>query len=379
MFRITALDRYLVTQLTQGALFGVALFVIIWLAPETLFRLTQLLFSGKIAWPQFLQMLAFNLPETLEKSIPMAVLLACVLTFRRLSQNLELITMLAAGIRPVRLMAPVLAVGAAFMLAHGLVQEVILPHTGPRYARMLEETGLREVRDANFTFVQKNRRNEWDKFLLIGQTQRYAAHGELSDFFALFYRRDAQGNLFIARMMRADRGAWDAHQQRWILQDGVDYTLDEEGVYRQNRPFAQTPVAMSAYSHDLLHYSVNNPKTLNARALNEYLRLLRAGDQQEEIAFFELLRDQKLALPAASLAFALLGALLGMERIRTRNHYGLIFAALLMFVYVILTSVIANMGAFEIAPSWLLAWAPLAVVSALGAGLLALRRRLSEG
>lgn len=182
MFRIAAMDRYLIKQLTQGALFGVALFVVIWLAPETLFRLTQLLFSGKINLPQFFQMLAYNLPETLERSIPMAVLLSCVLTFRRLSQNLELIAMQAAGIRPIRLMAPVLAVGAAFALAHALVQEVILPQTGPRYARMQEETGMRELRDANFTFVQKNRRNEWDKFLLIGQTQQFAARGELSDF-----------------------------------------------------------------------------------------------------------------------------------------------------------------------------------------------------
>jgi hypothetical protein len=103
MFRLwSRLDRYLISQLFWIVLFTLMLFSIIWLAPDTLFKLTQYVFSGEVSVSQALLMFVYHLPAVLLQTIPVAVLLGSIFLFQRLSQNYELIAMLASGISPAR-------------------------------------------------------------------------------------------------------------------------------------------------------------------------------------------------------------------------------------------------------------------------------------
>src|SRR5689334_12239165 len=96
----TLLDRYLCTQLLGIVLFAILLFSIIWLAPETLFNLTHYVLNGDINIGQACVMLLYHLPEVLQQTIPVAVLLGSIFLFQRLSQSYELVAFLASGISP---------------------------------------------------------------------------------------------------------------------------------------------------------------------------------------------------------------------------------------------------------------------------------------
>ena len=202
-------------QFIQLVLFGLLMFTIIWLAPETLFKLMQALFSHKITLIQFFQMILLDLPETLQDSMPMAVLFAAIFLFRRFSLSSELISFFNAGVSPKRLMVPVCLVGLLFAGLHLVIQEAVVPQTAPVYDQMRETAGLRDVKNRNFTFVEKNRANQWDKFLAIGQIQGFP--DSLKHFMILYYDRDAQGGMYISRILTAASGVWDETHHRWHL------------------------------------------------------------------------------------------------------------------------------------------------------------------
>ncbi len=373
---VTLLDRYVAKQLILMVLFGLLMFTVIWLAPETLFKLTQALMSGKITLWQFGQMVLYDLPETLENSIPMAVLFAAILLFRRLSLDLELITFLNAGVSPARLMVPVVAVGVLFAGLHFVVQELITPVTAPLYDHMQQEAGLKSVKNSNFTFVEKNRDNEWDKFMVIGQIQDFPH--ELRDFVILYYSRDNMGGLYISRILRSNTGRWDPERKVWFLYDGIDHELSEDGVYHENQTFKEQLVSMSKYPYQLLRFSLKNPMDMGQAKLSQYIHLLKEGGQLQDVGFYAVRLQQKIAFPLAAVFFALVGAFLGIEKTRSRNHYALTFGAILLFVYSISVPFTTNLGSLEVLPSFVVAWIPMGL--SLGvAWVLVQFRRLVEG
>jgi lipopolysaccharide export system permease protein len=369
----TVLDRYVTFQLFQVVVFCVLLFTVIWLAPETLFKLIQNMFAGKLTPTQAGTMFLYHMPAVLQQSIPMAVFLGSLFLFRRLSSNFELIAMFATGIRPVRLLVPVLLVGAVFAGLHFFIQERVAPATGPRLAALYRENGLTEQQDNNFVFVEKNRQSgQPEKFFLIGQTENGQA---LRDFIILYYSATEQGGVQIARILRAPTGVWNPSVKAWQLFDGVDYELNEEGIYREIRQFKEQWVSTSGYLVKLLQYSQEGPMDMDWKTLRKYVQLLRDGGQLQDVRFYEMRLQQKLALPAASLVLVILGAMIGMEKVRTNRAYSLTYGALILFCYSITIPFSANLGTLGILPPELVAWLPLLFASLVAVGILQIRWR----
>jgi lipopolysaccharide export system permease protein len=255
---LSMLDWYIGSQLVLIILFAVVLFSIIWLAPDTLFKLTQYTFAGEVSVPQALTMFAFHLPEVLQQTIPVAVLLGTIVLFQRLSQNYELIALLASGISPVRIMRSVLLVSLLFGLFHAAVNELIIPQTANRLEKMYTELDLKDVPDRNFLFVEKNHRKQLSKFFMIGQIQKQ----QLSDFIILYYDETPEQGVQISRILRSKTGRWMEDRHQWQLVDGIEYVLNNEGVYKDIRAFDQQQIRTDKYAAILLDYTRLNPMAM---------------------------------------------------------------------------------------------------------------------
>ncbi|MFN8615173.1 MAG: LptF/LptG family permease [Vampirovibrionales bacterium] len=94
----STLDTMLAHETANKTLACLVLFTLLWLAPETLFRLTHALLDGRIGLNQFGELLLYTLPNILEQSIPLGALFAGIFTFRRLSTHYELVSLWNAGI-----------------------------------------------------------------------------------------------------------------------------------------------------------------------------------------------------------------------------------------------------------------------------------------
>lgn len=368
LLRYSILDRYLITQLFQTILFGLVLFTVVWLAPEVLFKIIQFSFAGLLPPDQAGLMFLYNLPPVLQQSIPMAVLLGGIFLFRRLSHQYELTAMLASGIHPARILWPVALLGFAFAALHFGIQELLTPNTSPRLEQLSYQYHFENRKDDNFVYVEKNRLGQLDKFFLIGQTSKE----KLADFIILYYNVSPEGGVQISRILRAPTGQWNEHERAWQLFNGVDYELDGEGVYRETRRFSEQWVTTSKYPARLLAYSKVSPLNMAQRRLKEYVQLLKEGGQFQDVRFFEIRLFQKWAHPFASIVFAVLGALLGMERIRSQKNYGLTMGALVLFIYSILIPFSTNLGSLGLVPPLVSAWLPLSLTLMLSLGMVKL-------
>jgi len=378
LWRLSLLDRYVVQQLLLVVLFGLLLFTIIWLAPETLFKLTGLLFDGKLTPQQFGLLILYDLPNVLMSAIPMAVLFGSIIVFRQFSLNFELVNFFNAGIGLFRLMQPVLLMGLVFSLLHFGLQEWVIPETAPVFDALRQSVGLKSERKLNFTFVEKNHAGQWQRLMLVENIENYKKNGILEDFLIVNYAPDAKGGVYIADMVTAKTGQWSPESGVWILNKGRRYQLDEEGVYRNNQPFQQYAFKTNDNPIDLLKASLNSPKHMPLDDLSRYIRLLRRGNQLQDVHFYEVRLWQKVAFPLASICFAVMGALLGMEPIRSRNHYALTFGALILFLYSVLIPFTSNFGSLGIVDPWVVVSFPLLAALILGTVLFNVRRAIEK-
>ncbi len=120
-----------------GPLF-LAVFVITFLLlMNRIFRMIDLIISKGLAIATVLKLLALSLPFILAMTIPMAVLVAVVLAFGRLSGDNEIVAFKASGINLFRLTQPVLL--TAMLLTIGMIyfNDAILPETNHEFKKLM--------------------------------------------------------------------------------------------------------------------------------------------------------------------------------------------------------------------------------------------------
>jgi lipopolysaccharide export system permease protein len=368
-FGFKLLDRYLFQLLIPINIAALTLFTIIWIAPELLFKLTQYAFAGQVTATQAATMLLFHVPEVLQQTMPVAVLLGSIFLFQRLSKDYEWVSILASGISTKRALSSVLLVGAIFSILHGIVQEVILPMSAPRLDEMYHALNLKDRPDRNFLFVEKNHEKRLSKFFMIGRVEP----SNLKDFVVLYYNDTPNEGVYITRILRSHSGHWLSHEQQWELDKGIEYVLTPEGVYKEIRAFDHQQVRTDHYACLLLHYTRMNPMVLPFVELKQYIRLLKEGGQLQDVPYFEVRLWQKFSAPLATLLFSVIGALLGIEHVRSNRIFGLTFGALIVFIYSISTPFAGSFGSLDLFAPWIVAFLPLTFSILVSWGLIKFR------
>lgn len=116
MLRLTRLDRYILRQsLSMMVFVTAALSAAVWLAQSL--RLVDLIVNRGLSIEMFLYLALLILPRFLDVVLPIGAFIAVLFVFNRLTAESELVVMRAAGIGPVALARPVLALaGIAFAI-----------------------------------------------------------------------------------------------------------------------------------------------------------------------------------------------------------------------------------------------------------------------
>ena len=376
-FGFTTLDRSMFTQLLQLFVFSIALFCLIWLAPEILVRVLSLYLNHTITLPQFFQLLLYHVPEVLTTALPLAVLIGSIFLFRRLSMQSEWVAMIAAGIPPWRIIWPTLGVGLIALLCFVGVQEVIIPQWERPFVQMKLAVGLQRPTLDNFHYLERDANKHWKRFLLVESlpSQNAQATAPCTGLMILDYApaRSATEAPWISDITRAKTGRWLADQHAWELNDGVTYHLNAEGVFLASSPFNSKTLVFPTDVGHLLQYQGLSPAKLSMHSLGQLIRLQERAQQADETRYLQIRWHQKWAGPLACLVFTVLGVLLGVESTRSRNNWSLLFGAILIFVYSVSVPFTSQLGRIVDVPAPLVALLPLLLSCATAAGLLRLR------
>ena len=105
------LDKYVLKELLYPFIFGVASFSSIFIASSMLFKIVKYITTYGASTYSVARLFLYSMPEIINYTFPMSVLLATLMAFGKLSGSSEIVAMKSGGISYYRMVAPVLVVG----------------------------------------------------------------------------------------------------------------------------------------------------------------------------------------------------------------------------------------------------------------------------
>lgn len=130
------LTRYLIRAHAGPFFFALAAITGLLFLNAVIQRMSNLVGKG-LPWTVIGEFMLLSLPHTIALTLPMAVLVATLYTFSELTASNEITAMAAGGIRPLRVIAPMLVVGAILAGVMLYFNDQLLPHANHRLRNLL--------------------------------------------------------------------------------------------------------------------------------------------------------------------------------------------------------------------------------------------------
>jgi lipopolysaccharide export system permease protein len=321
---------------------------------------------------QGLAYLIYQVPTVLVYCLPIATLFASVFLFRQMSLSSELTAIMASGVSFRRILIPIGMVGASMSLLFVLTQEWFVPEASKALYALNAQTQFEENAEEHHqvTYVERGPDGSMDKFLVISPK----AKTDMNQFIFLFFTGKGPETR-IWRMITATQGRWSDQDKGWLLSDGIDYQLNEEGIYQTVASFGLKLVHTSDMAQAFLSFPPGRPTEYRLADLQKYVRLLGLGGQSEDERFYKVRLYQRYFLAFIPIVFAVLGACLGVERSRATRNLGLTYAAVFLLFYNVMVPVCTTLGSIGFLPPLAAAFIPLLLALGSGKVLLTLRQR----
>jgi len=136
------LTRYLYQELLGPFFFALAAFTSLFVGSDLL-QLARLGTQRQLGVGLLAQLLLLNLPQVLSWVLPMATLMAVLLTLSRLSGNSEIVAMEAGGVSRRRILRPVLMLGLVMSGLAFFLGELVVPQANLTRSRLISYGTLR--------------------------------------------------------------------------------------------------------------------------------------------------------------------------------------------------------------------------------------------
>jgi lipopolysaccharide export system permease protein len=382
------LDRYIARELVAPFLFGVGAFTSIFIASQLFFKLTGYLAKGA-PLGEIAALFVLRLVPMIVFTFPMAMLLAALLAYGRLSGESELISMLSAGIPFLRTAVPAFVLGAGVSVSGLMINEWIVPaagRTGERMERRIIEALRASGADISapagnraFVIQDTDPDGELARIVVAG---RLRPPDTLSEVTMVEYEPAPGGGRRVRFLVEAQKAVWEKGSS-WTFYNGRT-----QGVIAARRASAATadtgePETIAGTFREYRFTLRKTPKQIvaekrsaqemNFAQLREYITNLRdQGARRKAVRELQVELYNKLSIPFASMVFALVGAPLGLRRLRGGASVGLGLSVLIIFGYYIVWHGMHVLGeGGQVAPL-VASWLPNLI--GLVAGLILIKR-----
>ena len=321
---LKTVDKYILVELLQPFLFGLAFFVTIWLI-DLMMDLVNLIFSKGVPLLVTVRLFLYALPPTLVISFPMATLLANLVAFGRLSADSEITAMKACGLSFARIVRPAVAVGLFMTLLTLFFNEKLVPVANDRFSALFRrdvtlKRPLPKITESRFFEAGTGRKF----FVTRYDAETHDMHG------VIMYETQPRSFPRIIEAKRARLG-----DGQCMFFDGRVSDLEKSGKDYHYTYFSEMryPIDTHYVDPDQVPDS-KNARQMNLRELWDHIADLKSKGMNELA-----LRQQwiefwtKTGIPFASLIFALIGAPLALQTNRSGASIGIGLSVVIIFVY----------------------------------------------
>ena len=358
------LQRYFLREVAVPFFYGIGVFTFILLIARML-KLVELVVNRGVPLIEIGKLFAYILPTFLEVTVPMALLLAVLLAFGRLSSDSEIIALKTSGISLYQMTVPVLLFTAAVYVLSLGVSVYTRPWGNARLkaslyaiAKTRASAGLRE-RVFNDDFAG-----------LVIYVERIEPPGEQLTGILIADNRDPnQRNTVLAK--RGVLVSEEAAQNVTLrLLDGTIHTSMSGDRSYHKTDFTVYDVSLNL-SAALERFSgrEKDAKEMSIEELRAAIAAKTAAGRPTNTERIELHR--KFSLPFACLVFGLIGIPLGLHPVRAVKSRGFSVSLALIFSYYLLLTAGEAIAIKGVLSAAIALWIPNAVFGAVGLVLFA--------
>ncbi|MGD8366903.1 MAG: LPS export ABC transporter permease LptF [Desulfobacterales bacterium] len=363
MRKPSIISRYVILEMIPP--FGITLVFFAFVFMMTsLLDLTHLIINYRIGLLTVCKMLLYSMPFFLEFIVPMAVMMAVLMTFLRMSSDNEIVALKAGGVSIYRLLGPALLFCLAGFMLTGAISLAAMPWGKGAFRKTLVQVATR-----HFDIALKERTfNESFKGMVMFVNRVDLKNRKLVDIFIedrtqkdtvstivapegrIFKSQDGLSGrlrLFNGSIHHADLEAGTVH---FVEFDTYDFNLD----------LRQAASAAAAAGPDKEEMSVGE--------LRNFLRGAKEKDERYYAALIEL--HERFSIPFACFALGLLAFPLGLQPMEGRRAFGLVIGLFFFTLYYLMLIVGWSFGESGVYPPALGMWIPNGVMAGIGLILL---------
>ena len=337
--RLRLLDRYVLKELLYPFVFGIAAFSSIFIASTMLFRITQYMTKYGASLETIGRLFMYNMPEIINYTFPMSMLLAALMAFGKLSGSSEITAMKAGGISFYRIVAPVLVVGFFVSMFSMVWAEKVVPKAKAEAARIVSYEIKHNVKPTTQDHVVIK--------TISGSTQRvtYAnkfdeKKGKMTDITIEEFEKGK-----ISRIQTAKEGYWE--NGSWRIVNGNVFSLNDEAGVTSSAKFDEQIIPLN-FSPKQISWEQKDPEEMTIRELREYISMLEKQGTSTARQWCEIY--MRISIPLASFFFAMIGAAVGTQKQRTSSSIGLGISVLIIFVYYAVMTFTSGLGKGGVMP-----------------------------
>ena len=355
------LDRYVLRETLVALLAGLVFFVSVFVVVDVFEKIDTYL-DNHVPIRVVALFYAMGIPEITLQVLPMAMLLACLLALGQLGRSNELNAMRTAGLGPVRIAAPLIALALFVSVLAFVVNEVVLPDLNARRIRLYHvdikkensetpqaRTNLAYLGTGGRTFLIRS-------YLIPAREMREVVIQEVRD------------NVLTGRIDAAS-GRWEGG--RWVFRNGYTRRFDKSGETAAQ--FNELTIPGLKERPEDFAAGEEDPKGLSYWALQNYIDRLHQSGSRVQKYLVELYL--KVSFPLTNLIVVLIGVALALRNRRGGLAFAFGLSVFISFVYYALIRTGQALGHSGALPPALGAWLGNIVFGALAVLLFRRARR----
>lgn len=313
-----------------------------------LIKLTELVVSRGVPLSDVSMMVLYLVPSFLVFTIPMALLLAVLLAFGRLSSDNEIIVIKASGISLGQIMPPVLFSAFIAMCLALAASTVAVPWGNSSFKKlsfnMLKQNITATVREKTF----------WDDIPgVVMYTDQYDEQSRTLKGVIIHDGRNYDRPMTIFAQGGTITGTSENQQLLLSLHDGSIHIAGAKDLYRL--------VKFGEYSMTVGDSGDKSEVPLNETDLRLSELQLKIEDPistGKNRIKFQLEYHSRFTFPFACIVFAVLAIPLGIQNRRSGKSGGFAVSISIILIYYVFISVARTIAERGILPPWLALWTP---------------------
>ena len=293
------LNKLILGSCAGPFMFGILIFVLIFVAGDLLFQAAKLIIEQGVAFSIVARLFCYRLPEVVVMTIPMSSLLSTLLGMLTLNAGSELIALKSLGIPFKRILRPVFFASIIVSIIGLGLNESIVPLGAIAADRLMRYEIMKNQASAiqEKVFIRDEERGHLRRVFYVDELD--TGEGVMSGI--MMHEFDDEGRL--TRTLNARKGTWIDSQ--WWIEDGRMYDVTSEGEVSLLMKFERQKLALRL-SPSQLQSSTRKPSNMSAHELWSYIN--QAAAVGTDLSKLWVMFHLKLAVPWACVIMAVLGA-----------------------------------------------------------------------